>query len=65
MPRPGADIAPDELITFCSPRMARHMLPRYIDVVEALPRTPTEKVEKYILGERGVTSTTWDRDAAR
>jgi crotonobetaine/carnitine-CoA ligase len=60
--RPGADIEPEELIAFCDPRMARHMLPRYIDVVEALPRTPTEKVEKGTLRERGITATTWDRE---
>ena len=33
---------------------------RGFDVVETLPRTPTEKVEKSLLRERGVTPTTWD-----
>ena len=40
-----------------------YMTPRYVDVVDALPVTPTEKVEKYRLIERGVTPTTWDREA--
>ena len=44
--------------------MARYMVPRYVDVLDALPLTPTEKVEKYRLQERGVTATTWDRDAS-
>ena len=63
--RRGRDAAidPAELVGFCRERMARHMVPRYIDVVDALPRTPTEKVEKHRLQERGVTATTWDRDA--
>jgi crotonobetaine/carnitine-CoA ligase len=39
------------------------MLPRYVEIVDALPRTPTEKVEKRLLVERGVGPTTWDRDA--
>jgi crotonobetaine/carnitine-CoA ligase len=43
--------------------MAAYMTPRYVDVVDALPVTPTEKVEKYRLLERGVTPTTWDRGA--
>jgi crotonobetaine/carnitine-CoA ligase len=42
--------------------MARYMVPRYVDIVQSLPRTPTEKVEKYRLMTRGVSSTTWDRE---
>jgi crotonobetaine/carnitine-CoA ligase len=42
--------------------MAQHMLPRYIDFVDALPRTATEKVEKQTLIARGVGSRTWDRE---
>ena len=34
--------------------MARHMVPRYVDVVDDLPRTPTEKVRTDVLRERGV-----------
>ncbi len=59
--RPGAAVDPAALSAFCAERMARHMVPRYIDVVTDLPRTPTEKVEKRTLVERGVTLTTWDR----
>jgi crotonobetaine/carnitine-CoA ligase len=60
VPRPGRTVEPADLIAFCTGRMARHMVPRYVDVVEALPKTPTEKVEKYRLKERGVTEHTWD-----
>ena len=49
---------------FCRERMARHMVPRYVDLVDRLPRTPTEKVEKAALRRRGVTPTTWDGEAA-
>ncbi len=64
VPRPGRHIDPAGLVAHCDGRMARHMTPRYVDIVGALPRTPTEKVEKYRLIERGVTPTTWDREAA-
>jgi crotonobetaine/carnitine-CoA ligase len=64
VPRPGESIDLAELIEFCKSRMARHMVPRYIDVVDQLPRTPTEKIEKRSLQERAVTDTTWDREAA-
>ena len=40
------------------------MLPRYVDLVTELPRTPTEKVEKAVLRSRGITPSAWDREAA-
>ena len=40
------------------------MLPRYIRVVEVLPKTPTQKVQKHILKSDGITADTWDREAA-
>ncbi|MFZ9017279.1 MAG: AMP-binding protein [Ilumatobacteraceae bacterium] len=63
VPRSPGRLDPHELVEFCRSRMARHMLPRYVEVVDALPRTPTEKVEKRLLAERGVGPDTWDRDA--
>lgn len=39
-------------------------VPRYIEFRHELPVTPTRKVEKFTLRQQGVTSTTWDRDAA-
>ncbi|HRP77518.1 MAG TPA: AMP-binding protein [Aquamicrobium sp.] len=60
----GADFDPAELIEFLRPRMAHFMIPRYVRVVEGLPRTPTAKIEKVKLREAGITPDTWDRDAA-
>jgi crotonobetaine/carnitine-CoA ligase len=37
------------------------MIPRYFDQLKELPRTPTEKVRKKELRERGVGPQTWDR----
>ena len=62
--RPGEVLAPTDLLAFCADRMARHMLPRYVDLVVELPRTPTEKVEKAVLRSQGVTASAWDREAA-
>jgi crotonobetaine/carnitine-CoA ligase len=62
VPRAGARISPRELIEFCKPRMARFMLPRYVEVMTELPRTQTQKVEKYRLRAAGVSSGTWDRE---
>lgn len=63
VPRPGHSVDPADLAEHCAASMARYMVPRYVDVVRALPLTPTEKVEKYRLVERGVTPTTWDRES--
>lgn len=61
--QPGHRIDPLELLKFLEPRMAHFMLPRFIRIVEALPRTPTAKVEKHRLRGEGVTPETWDREA--
>ena len=63
-PVPGRSLDPESLLRFMIPRMAHFMLPRYIRVVEALPRTPTQKIRKVELREAGVTHDTWDREAA-
>lgn len=59
---PGSDLRPADLHRFCAERMADFMLPRYIDFVSALPKTPTAKVEKTELEKRGITPTTWDAE---
>ena len=45
-------------------KLAYFMIPRYVRVVEALPKTGTERTMKYQLKTPGVTSDTWDREAA-
>lgn len=57
-----ATTTPLELVRHCEPRLAYFAIPRYIDVVEKLPLTENGKVQKYLLRERGVTATTWDRE---
>jgi crotonobetaine/carnitine-CoA ligase len=60
----GESIEPLELFSFLQPRMAHFMLPRFIRVVQELPKTPTQKIMKHLLKEDGVTADTWDREAA-
>jgi crotonobetaine/carnitine-CoA ligase len=62
--RPGATLAPEALLDHCRTRLAYFALPRYVDVVAALPTTENGKVQKFRLREQGVTATTWDREAA-
>ena len=60
----GETLDPADLIAFLRPRMAHFMIPRYVRIVDTLPRTPTQKVQKIILRELGLTPDTWDREAA-
>ncbi len=62
--RPGEPFDPVELIEFLRPRMAHFMIPRYVRIVDALPRTPTAKIEKVKLRAVGLTADCWDREKA-
>ena len=44
--------------------MAYFAVPRYLEFVADLPKTPTARVEKYRLREAGITENTWDREKA-
>jgi crotonobetaine/carnitine-CoA ligase len=63
-PKDGQTIDPRSLIEFLVPRMAHYMVPRYVRIEAALPKTPTNKIQKTDLRSQGVTPSTWDREAA-
>ncbi len=65
--QPGARVSPEDLLAFCDERMPRFMVPRYVEFLDELPKTATEKIEKYRLraeGDHGITKATWDREKA-
>ena len=49
--RDGAEAGPDELIEHVRERIARFKAPDEIEFVDALPKTSTGKVQKYVLRE--------------
>jgi crotonobetaine/carnitine-CoA ligase len=61
-PLAGKDIDHASLINFLGDRMPYFMVPRYIRVLEELPKTPSSKVMKHVLRSEGVTNETWDRE---
>jgi crotonobetaine/carnitine-CoA ligase len=63
--RPGSRLAPADLFAYCRARAPAHIVPRYIEIVPALPKTPTQKVEKFRLVQSGITRATWDAEQAR
>lgn len=66
MPQPGEDLDPAALHAFCVENLPRFMVPRYLDITtEPLPRTPTEKISKTDLRERGLSASTWDAETLK
>jgi crotonobetaine/carnitine-CoA ligase len=60
--RPGASLSPSELLAHCETALGRFQVPRYIEFVSSLPKTPTGKVERYRLKETPPGAACWDRE---
>ena len=63
-PRLGGSVDALALIEFLVPKLAHFMVPRYVRIMDELPKTPTNKVQKTALREQGITADTWDREQA-
>jgi len=61
---PGARLTPQQIAAHTDSEVPRFARPRFIDIVAALPKTPTEKVRKAELRKTGVSAETWDREKA-
>lgn len=59
----GQDIHLPSLMSYCQERLPRYAVPRFIEVVTDLPRTPAGKIHKQALRDAGVTAQIWDREA--
>ncbi|MDO7843123.1 AMP-binding protein [Sphingomonas immobilis] len=59
--RPGHDLDFAQLVAHLDARMPAFMVPRYYEIFERLPKTPTEKVQKAELRKNSLTAQTWDR----
>ncbi len=62
--KPGETLEPEALARFINQNAPYFFVPRYIECVDELPLTPTQKVRKNVLRDRGVTAATWDARAA-
>ncbi|WP_372759543.1 AMP-binding protein, partial [Litorivivens sp.] len=60
----GQTVSEEELARFINQNAPYFFVPRYIEFVSELPMTPTQKVQKNKLRERGLTPSTWDAKAA-
>jgi carnitine-CoA ligase len=64
--KPGAQLTEAALVAFCAATMSYYMVPRYIAFIDALPKTASEKIEKYKLKQMAEASRAalWDREKA-
>jgi crotonobetaine/carnitine-CoA ligase len=62
--KPDAQATPEEIARFVNDNAPHFFVPRYIEFIDELPQTPTGRVQKFKLRERGVTPGTWDARAA-
>lgn len=61
--RDGSTLTARELHSYCAARAPKYLVPRYFGFLPALPKTPTEKVEKFRLKAAGHTGSAWDSQA--
>ena len=62
--RPGETMAHADVVHFAAEHMSYFMVPRFVEFTESLPKTATEKLEKYKLklDAQARRSQLWDRE---
>ncbi len=61
--KPDTKVTSEELLEHCVATMPSFMVPRYIELVDALPKNVIGRVQKHVLRAEPLTDATWDRDA--
>ena len=60
VPRAGSELTAEALCKFINQNAPYFFVPRYLDFVDSLPYTPTQKVQKFQLRQKGNSADTWD-----
>ena len=62
--KPGESLTARQLVSFAADQMSYFMVPRYVAFIDSLPKTATEKIQKYLLKEdaRVRRNQLWDRE---
>ncbi len=56
----SGELVPEELFAFFREKLPYFAIPRYVEILDALPKTATMRVQKHKLRESGATTATWD-----
>jgi len=57
--KPGSDVSHEALAEFINDNAPYYFVPQYMEFVDTLPYTPTNKVQKFKLREQGLAPSTW------
>ena len=62
--KPGESLTHAEVVHFSAAHMSYFMVPRFVDFIEVLPKTASEKIEKYKLKQdaQARRAALWDRE---
>jgi fatty-acyl-CoA synthase len=55
VPKSGATITSEELLGYCQGQIAYFKIPRYVMIVDVLPKTVTGKIRKHMLKDKAIT----------
>lgn len=58
------DADPAEILEWCKGKIPAFAIPRYLRVVDELPKTPSQKIRKAVLREQAIDENTFDSQAA-
>jgi crotonobetaine/carnitine-CoA ligase len=61
--QPGAELDPVAFLDWSQERLAHFAVPRYVRFMDELPKTPSQRVQKFKLRDAGITADTWDRES--
>jgi crotonobetaine/carnitine-CoA ligase len=61
--RPGRDVDAEAILRHCIDVLPRFAVPRYVRFVDELPKTPSQRIKKYLLRQEGLVAGTADREA--
>jgi crotonobetaine/carnitine-CoA ligase len=56
----GASITPEELFVHFCEKLPYYAMPRYVELVDELPRSAVGRVMKHLLRERPIDKAVWD-----
>ena len=60
--QPNTTMDPEEILDYLQDKLAYFQIPRFIDFVEALPKSKVHRIMKRFLKEQGVSENTYDRE---
>ena len=61
VPVAGATVRPEDVVEFCQGLLAQYAMPRFITVLDELPKTGTQKIQYQTLQQEWQPDLAWDR----